>query len=169
MTQTSTLLIGYGNPAHGDDGLGQAFAERMAKRNLAGLSVQADYQITADHALDMAQHDCVIFADAMLTGDVPFEFNEIIDPKPEALGSHSVSPSAALALCSLIFNAEPRTFVLGIRGEQFGDIAEGLSDAAIANLGQAEAFFERWYTSIDGGAQFASPTGSKDLGVPDLL
>lgn len=169
MTQRSTLLIGYGNPAHGDDGLGQVFAEHMAERRLEGLSVQADYQITADHALDMAQHDCVVFADALLTGDAPFEFGEIIDPKPETLGSHSVSPSAALALCSLLFNAEPRTFVLGIRGEKFGDIAEGLSTTAITNLGQAEVFFERWYTSIDDGTHIASPTGFTDLGVPDCL
>ncbi|MBO6674175.1 MAG: hydrogenase maturation protease [Rhizobiales bacterium] len=169
MTQRSTLLIGYGNPAHGDDGLGQAFAERMAERNLEGLTVRADYQISADHALDMAQHDCVVFADALLNGDAPFVFEEIIDPKPEALGSHSVSPPAALALCALLFNAEPRTFVLGIRGDQFGDIAEGLSTAAISNLNHAEAFFARWYTSIGEGMYFASRTGSSDVGVPDRL
>ena len=147
MSGRRALLIGYGNPAHGDDGLGQAFAERIAERRLDGLSVQTDFQLSADHAYDMAQHDLVIFADALISGDEPFRFEEVVDPKPEALGSHTVSPSAALALCSLLFQANPRAFVLGVRGHAFGDIEEGLSDAALTNLQSAQAFFEHWYAS----------------------
>ena len=147
MSGRGALLIGYGNPAHGDDGLGQVFANRIAERDLEGLTVQTDFQLSADHAYDMAQHDPVVFADALISGGDPFRFEEVIDPKPEALGSHTVSPPAALALCTLLFQASPRTFVLGIRGEQFGDIEEGLSDAALTNLQSAQAFFEHWYLS----------------------
>jgi hydrogenase maturation protease len=147
MTQRRALLIGYGNPARGDDGLGPAFAELLAEQSLKGLTIQTDYQLSADHAYDMAAYDVVIFADALFTGEAAFQFYEVVDPKPETLGSHAVSPAAALALCTLLFQAEPRTFVLGIRGEQFSAITERLSDRALENLAQAATFFARWYAS----------------------
>ncbi len=145
MTQHRAFLIGYGNPAHGDDGLGPAFAEQITMHQLQGLTVQSDYQLSADHAHDMAQHDVVVFVDALMNAPEPFIFREIVDPQPQALGSHTVTPEAALALCTLLFQAKPRTFVLGIHGSQFDDIREGLSPAAQANLQAALSFFEDWY------------------------
>ena len=50
----TTLLIGYGNPGRGDDGLGPAFARRIAARGLPGVTVEIDYQLTVDHALMIA-------------------------------------------------------------------------------------------------------------------
>ena len=45
------LLIGYGNPGRGDDGLGPALSEAVAARSLPGLEVDTDYQLVAEHAL----------------------------------------------------------------------------------------------------------------------
>ena len=41
-------------PGRGDDGLGPAFAERIAARGLRGLPVDIDYQLTVEHALQVA-------------------------------------------------------------------------------------------------------------------
>ena len=74
-------LIGYGNPGRCDDGLGPAFAARIAARDLPGVTVSTDYQLTVDHALEIAQADRVVFADALMRSDAPFRFGPV-SPAP---------------------------------------------------------------------------------------
>jgi hydrogenase maturation protease len=140
-----TLLIGYGNPGRGDDGLGPAFARRIAALHLPGLTVEIDYQLTVDHALMLSGADRVVFADAALDAGEPFYFRTLTGAAAAELGSHAVSPDAALALARLLFGAAPQGFVLGLRGASFGAMAEGLSPMAEASLDAAEVFFGDWY------------------------
>lgn len=42
------LLIGYGNPGRGDDGLGPALAAAIEAMELPGVTVEADYQLMVD-------------------------------------------------------------------------------------------------------------------------
>lgn len=138
------LLIGYGNPGRGDDGLGPAFSEAMATRGLEGVEVDTDYQLVAEHALAVADHDLVVFADAEMGGDGAYSFREINPGVPEALGSHSLMPETVLALADTLYAARPRAFVLGISGYDYGEVKEQLSADAAANLAEAEAFFLNW-------------------------
>ncbi|MEP2704113.1 MAG: hydrogenase maturation protease [Roseibium sp.] len=138
------LLIGYGNPGRGDDGLGPALSEAIAARDLAGLDVDTDYQLVAEHVLAIADHDLVIFADAEMEGTEQFSFREISSGSPEVLGSHSLVPETVLALCETLYGAKPRAFVLGISGYDYGDVKEGLSEKAAANLSVAEMFLVSW-------------------------
>ncbi len=147
MSPRRALLIGYGNPGRGDDGLGPAFAERIAELSLPGLSVQVDYQLTADHALAISEHDLVIFADADVACENRFTFLELGGEAAENMGSHSVTPEAAVALSKLLFETAPPAFVLGIAGARFGEIEEGLSATALGNLDIAADFFVNWYES----------------------
>lgn len=148
MTPPRALLIGYGNPGRGDDGLGPAFAQRMADKALPGLSVDIDFQLSADHALTISQHDLVIFADADIACSAPYTFGELTPATPQHLGSHSVTPEAAMVLSKLLFQTAPPAYVLGIAGDQFGKIEEGLSAIARQNLDLAEGFFKDWYGSL---------------------
>ena len=145
MSLPRALLIGYGNPGRGDDGLGPALAQRIADKKLPGLTVDIDFQLKADHALTISQHDLVIFVDAIVACDDPFVFTELTDISPQNLGSHSVTPEAAVALSTLLFQTTPRAFVLGIAGDHVGEIEEGLSHAALSSLDIAETFFVTWY------------------------
>ncbi|WP_422378069.1 hydrogenase maturation protease [Roseibium sp.] len=138
------LLIGYGNPGRGDDGLGPAFSESMASRSLTGLDVDTDYQLVAEHALAISGHDLVIFADAEIGGAKAYSFREISPGAPEVLGSHSLVPETVLALCETLYGARPKAYVLGISGYEYGDVKEGLSKKASANLADAEVFFLGW-------------------------
>ncbi|MCK7612907.1 hydrogenase maturation protease [Roseibium sediminicola] len=138
------LLIGYGNPGRGDDGLGPAFSEGMAARALPGLEVDTDYQLVAEHALAVSGHELVIFADAEIGGAEAFSFRETGPGAPEVLGSHSLVPETVLALCETLYGARPQAFVLGISGYEYGEVKEGLSDKAAANLEAAESFFLKW-------------------------
>lgn len=138
------LLIGYGNPGRGDDGLGPAFSQGMAARGLPGLDVDTDYQLVAEHALAVSGHDLVVFADAEIGGARAFSFRQVSPGAPQVLGSHSLVPETVLALCETLYGASPRAFVLGISGHDYGDVKEGLSDQAARNLADAETFFLNW-------------------------
>lgn len=144
MTAGGVLLIGYGNPGRGDDGLGPAFARRIEARALPGVTVEIDYQLTVDHALMISGFPTVVFADAALDAEGPFYFRRLDADGAQALGSHSVSPEAALGLAGLLFGARPGGYVLGLGGSRFGAMAEGLSGPAEENLDRAEAFFLDW-------------------------
>ena len=135
-------LIGYGNPGRGDDGLGPALAAQMA--DVAGVLVSHDYQLTVDHALLIADADQVVFADALMHSDAPFEFSKVTPSTSHDVTSHSLSPQAVLALCNTLYGRAPQAYVLGITGHEFGEVKEGLSFQAVRNLDLAEAFLRDW-------------------------
>ena len=144
VTAPATLLLCYGNPARGDDGLGPALGELAIQAGLDGLRVDIDFQLSVEHALDVARSDRVIFADARLPSSAPFTFDRTDPEAVETLGSHSVSPNAVIRLARDLYGRDVPGFVLGISGEVFGDISEGLSPLAQANLAQAFAFLQRF-------------------------
>lgn len=162
------LLIGYGNPGRGDDGLGQALAGRIEALDLAGVTVEIDYQLTVDHAALIAAHDLVIFADAAIGLEAPFRLTPLVAGPPQALGSHQVSPEAALHLAGLLYARRPEGWTCAIAGAEFGEVREGFSPAARNNLEQAAAFLADWIArrtirdrrgpSVDDGSQ-GPPTG----------
>lgn len=136
-----TLLVyGYGNPGRRDDGLGVRFAELIEALDLPGVTVDSDYQLVVEDAVEVARHDVVLFADADAAGPGPF-FVESIGPAAPGIGfsSHSVRPEAVLTMARDHFHAEPEAWLLGIRGFEFNEFGEGLSDAAQANLDAAVA------------------------------
>ncbi len=140
---TGLLLIGYGNPGRGDDGLGPALARRIAAHDLPGVTVDIDYQLSVDHALTVARAATVIFADAALDATDAFYLRPVTDDAT-TLGSHAVTPAAVLSLARLLFDAQPAGYILGLRGAAFGQMAEGLSPTAEHSLDLAEAHLLRW-------------------------
>ncbi len=136
-------LIGYGNPGRGDDGLGPALVTHMM--DLPDVHVSSHYQLTVDHALLIADARIVVFADALMHADTPYEFTAITASTAYDVTSHSLSPQAVLALCQTLYGHAPRGFVLGITGHDFGEVKEGLSPIAQSNLTFATAFLRDWF------------------------
>jgi hydrogenase maturation protease len=134
------IFIGYGNPGRLDDGLGPALAARIEAASLKGLTVEADYQLAVENAFDVSNHDIVIFADAAVKGREPFFFQEIHSQSPMSLSSHSVSPEAVLFFAERMFQSKARGYVLGIRGYEFNEYEERLSERAKKNLEEAYQF-----------------------------
>ena len=132
---TRVLVIGFGNPARGDDGLGPALAERLQALSLAGVTVESDYQLVIEHAAMVAEYDVVVFADAARdAGDAPF-YLRALEPSHDTGGStHSVSPGQVLAIAHACFGKSPRAYLLGIRAHHLDDFVERLSFEAKANL-----------------------------------
>jgi hydrogenase maturation protease len=136
------LLFGYGNPGRLDDGLGPAFAEAFEDRDLEGVTVDADYQLTVEDAAQVAEYDVVIFADASVNGAEPFFF-EKLEPKTEAsFSSHSVEAGGILGLAQELFKAKTTAYMLGIRGYEFNEFGQVLSQKAKDNLEKAVKFVE---------------------------
>lgn len=134
------LVIGYGNPGRQDDGLGPAAVEALRPLGLPGVAFDADYQLTVEDAAAVAEHETVVFVDADLAGPEPFWFRAV-EPKAElGFSSHGCEPPAVMALAKELFGAATKGYVLGIRGYEFGEIAEGLSARAQANLEDACEF-----------------------------
>ena len=135
-----TLLIGYGNPGRMDDGLGPALADSLARLDLPDVTIDSNYQLTVEDAASVAEHEVTIFADASLGGPEPFSFRHI-QPRAElGFTSHEVKPEAVLALARELFGAETEGYVLAIRGYDFNDFGESISERAHANLERAVQF-----------------------------
>ena len=137
------LVIGYGNPGRLDDGLGPAMADAIAELRLPDVTVESDYQLNVEDAAQIAQHDVVIFADATVTGSEPFEFRRIEPGSSVSFTSHDVEPESVLGLAWRLFGAKTVGYVLAIRGYEFNDFGERLSQSATANLKSAVDFVGR--------------------------
>lgn len=134
------LLIGFGNPGRGDDGLGPALARKIERRALPGVVVKIAFQLTVEHALDIANADVVVFADADLALKTPYAFTEVPVGAPGYLDSHNVSPQTVMGLAEQLFGSKARGFILAISGHAFGEVREGLSDRSVTHLELAETF-----------------------------
>jgi len=154
------LLLGFGNPARADDGLGPALAEIIESKNLFCVTVEADYQLTIEDSAQAAEHDIVIFADASENGAEPFSFKRIEAKESESFSTHSVEPAAVLALAENLFGSKAKGFILGIRGYEFDQFGAGLTQKAKANLQKAADFIEdllktKKFNKMSGTADFA--------------
>ena len=140
MSGRRILIIGYGNPGRGDDGLGPALAERLESMNLPGVTVESDYQLTVEHSAMAAENDIVVFADAAVDADSPYYFRTVAAAASDQYSSHSVTPGEVLLLARRCFRAVPEAYVLGIRAHAIDGFGEGLSADAEAGLESALQF-----------------------------
>lgn len=161
--RSTVLLLGYGNPGRRDDGLGPALAAALEDLHLPGVTIDSDYQLTVEDAATVAGHDVVVFADADVSGPEPFSFRRIAPGATLTFTSHSASPAGVLALADELFHTRPAAYVLGIRGYEFDEFGEALSERARANLAAAVKFMvevlrERGFDAATGRASAAPAT-----------
>jgi len=133
------LVIGYGNPGRSDDGLGPALAERLEALAIPDLTVEADYQLSIEHAAMAAEHDIVVFVDADSSCTEPFFFRPVVAKQIVGFTSHSVPPEEVLHIAQSCFNAVPAGYLMGIRAPVLEPFSEGLSPAAQEGLEAALA------------------------------
>ena len=118
------LVIGYGNPLRGDDGVGCVIAEELAKRISdpdSKIQVVACHQLNPELAEPIAETRAVIFIDA----SVELEPGEVRvttlapDRFSPAAFAHSMKPSALLATASELFGQAPPAKTVGIGAASF--------------------------------------------------
>jgi hydrogenase maturation protease len=140
------LVIGVGNPGRGDDGLGPAVADALEGDARPGLTVESAFQLSLEHAADVAAHRCVLFVDAVAAGDGPCELRPLAAAGGVEAGAawstHVMPPEAVLAVCGVAFGRTPQAWLLAVRGYDF-EPGRGLSEAARANLAPSLAAARR--------------------------
>ncbi|HJO94051.1 MAG TPA: hydrogenase maturation protease [Victivallales bacterium] len=137
---TKILIIGYGNPGRLDDGLGPALAEAIDDMHYPNVDIDCDYQLSVENAVDLTKHDIVIFADADVSGPEPFYLKTLQPSKSITFSSHSITAENLLALAHELFKKDIKAYALGIRGYEFNEYDERLSDKARNNLNNAIEF-----------------------------
>ena len=138
------LFFGYGNPSRGDDALGPLLIERISKIKLANLSSLVDMQLMIEHAADLIGYDQVVFVDADVACNKPFEFLEVFASKDDSYTSHALTPAALLYTFQQLYQRPaPPSLLLHIRGYSF-ELGDCLSRQADRNLQAALTAIREW-------------------------
>ncbi|MCK5785166.1 MAG: hydrogenase maturation protease [Candidatus Sabulitectum sp.] len=151
MTGTGkrVLIIGYGNPGRLDDGLGPVFAEEMEKLELEGVTVDSNYQLAVEDSAAIAEHDYVVFVDADISCPAPFRFSRVVPKHHMSFSSHSISADALMAMAEDLLSSKAEGYMLGIRGYEFNEFGERISQNARRNLDEALVFMKQALKDCD--------------------
>jgi hypothetical protein len=95
-----------------------------------------------EDAASLTEYDVVVFADADCAREEPFYFERLAPGDASSFSTHSATPGGVLALAQELFGARTDAYVLGIRGYEFNEFGEGLTERARANLDAALAFLK---------------------------
>ena len=141
MTPLRLLVYGFGNPGKEDDGLGIALADTIELERIGGVTVEKNYQLNAEDALLVAEHDMAVFVDASTNEIDGFRFSAL-RPEPEvSFTTHAMSPGSVLALCNQLYGKNPPAYLLEIKGVSWS-IKEELSGQAQLHLNAACSFLK---------------------------
>jgi hydrogenase maturation protease len=142
------LIFTYGNPSRGDDGLGPAMFELLEKNkqacnDLDKVDLLTDYQLQIEHALDLAHRECVVFIDASVSAQAPYEFHQLQPERDDSYTTHAMSPVSVLDVYQQINQCKPPpSYMLMIRGYEFG-LGQTLTGQARLNLQQGYDFIKQ--------------------------
>lgn len=140
------LVIGYGNPLCGDDGIGPCAVEHMALGN-DDAHLDVEYlslrQLTPELAEPISRAQAVIFVDAAMGGGMIGEIRctELL-PSTESLQNsqgaftHHVSANLLLESARLLYGNCPAAYLYTINGENFtlGDSFSEKVESALPSL-----------------------------------
>ena len=144
---TEVLVIGYGNPLRGDDGVGCVIAEELAKHICdpeSRVQVVACHQLNPELAEPIAETRAVIFIDASVDlqpGEVRVS-SVTADRFSPGVFAHSMKPSALLATASELFGQAPPAKSVGIGVSSF-DIGMHLTPKVQRAVSTAVAAVEK--------------------------
>lgn len=134
------LIIGYGNPLRGDDGVGWRAADAL--RDTIGSQPEIEIlqfqQLNPELAEPISRASVVIFVDAARPGlgaAAGSILEQDLEPKCMSPGcfSHDLTPPTLLACAAELFGSTPRARIFSIVGLDFG-MGEELSPPVSAQM-----------------------------------
>jgi hydrogenase maturation protease len=142
------LVVGYGNPLRGDDGIGPHVAGRIAARGFPGVRVLSLVQLVPELAADLAGARLVVFVDARIGGEEGgVEVVPVAASGAPGWAAHAADPGALLALTGAVYGRVPEAVWVLVSGVDFGP-GEGLSPAGARNaraaVDRVEALLRDW-------------------------
>lgn len=128
------LIIGIGNSARADDGLGWTFVEKIKDRLPDAFDYELRYQLQVEDSELICHYDTVIFVDATKASHSSgFELKPCEIAEHYYFSSHAQNPETVVYLAQTLYEVQPKAYVLGISGKEW-ELGEGLSADAELNL-----------------------------------
>lgn len=144
------LAIGYGNPLRGDDGFGQAVAERLQQSLSQPHSVEflMPIQLTPELAETLTGFDHVFFIDAAI-GTQPgrLTLQELEEGNSDSGYTHQLDPDALLSTTKILYGIRPRGYLLTVEAVNF-ELGQSLSATVQGSLPQAIRLLEEKFEKI---------------------
>ena len=114
------LLIGYGNPARGDDKAGWLVADRIEERWGNRIDVLRFHQLDIMLAEQFANYDVVVFVDAETTDLGQGRPPTLLQPSLELREvTHILEPASVLGICKAVYHAEPKAYLVTVSAQTF--------------------------------------------------
>ncbi len=133
------LVIAYGNPLRGDDGLAWRVADELRHNAPELARILCVHQLTPELAEEASDAELVIFLDAAAEGSAGEVLCRPVEAQTEpARFWHHIAPAEILSLCERLYAAKPRGFLLTVCGEHFKH-GDTLSPVAIGAIPRAVA------------------------------
>lgn len=133
--ENKILVIGYGNPARQDDGIGEYIVNRLYEE-LKYIDVITLQELGPEISEDISGYELVFFIDAGIEQEEEFVVREIIPAYKSPIFSHHISPEAILALTKELFKVTPKAYLVSVKGYDF-DFGFEISDKACENSERA--------------------------------
>ncbi len=137
MSDIKTLIYAYGNPGRMDDGLGSVFVERISKwideQGIKNIEFDCNYQLNIEDAHNIKDKDLVIFVDASQEEIDDYLLTKVDQSSKISFTSHEASPAYIYYLCKDLFDKDPATYLLHIKGYDW-TFKQGLTEKAQDNL-----------------------------------
>lgn len=147
--QKKFIILGYGNPDRGDDGVAYYLLQKIIRRfgtdadklaefeevGLCEVNEQIDIwynlQLIPEISQELAQYENAIFIDAH-TAEIPEPvlITEIVPKYQNSPFTHHLTPASCLSLAEKLYQHAPRATLVTIRGYQF-DFSRELSPQTI--------------------------------------
>ncbi len=141
----NALIVGYGNPLRGDDGVGQAVAQAFANEAaIDGVEALACHQLTPELAERFAAAARVVLIDAVAGAEaggvsvVPLQ----PAPAPSSRLGHHVDPRELLRMAQRLYGRSPEAYLVTV-GASSLELGEGLSAPVTAALPEVIATVRR--------------------------
>ena len=137
------FVVGVGNLLRSDDGVGPLIAEKIAKKNIAGVSVITSQLLNIELLEDAIGYERILIIDAGAVG------SGVVLKKIECHGvaaqasSHHLSPEFLLAMAQELYEINLNLYVCCVRGQNF-DVGNILSASVKELIPQAMARVEEF-------------------------
>ena len=155
------LVICYGNPLRGDDGLGWEIARRLAGKPLpAQARIEVCHQLTPELAEPISQAERVVFVDARAGGKPGEATWTSLHPLEGLLYpvGHALGPESLLTLSRQLYGKVPKAIMCSVAGMHFG-LGEAFSQEVTQVLPGVAVRVREWLTNDDGPSSDPPRTG----------
>lgn len=136
------LCFGYGNPSRGDDALGPMTIDYIEAQAFEDVECICDMQLQIEDITELVGREKIIFIDADMSCEAPFQYSQISARKDNSYTSHAMTPEALLYAYQKTYEKEtPPAYMLRIRGYRF-ELGNSLSMEAEINFGKVGFFIK---------------------------